>query len=143
MDDSWSYTQAMALRAAAKVIFALAFLWAVVQYVRGFVEGVLEARERHFQVPVQPARPKPERMRAPRHRPAQPSVPIQYTVEMEDDNEVMLNGLSIGHVDASPWQFCSYDESFGNGPARATKQEAWEDAADYAESLAKLYTRGA
>jgi hypothetical protein len=60
-----------------------------------------------------------------------------YEVVCDRDGEVTLNGLPIGHIDSAPWQFCSYDLDFGNGPARPTKAAAFDDASDYAESVAR------
>jgi hypothetical protein len=144
MPDSWSYSKDTALRWAALLIFTLAyvagFLYAVFQTVQGFVSGVLEARERHLarQEEAQASAAAGETPFPDRPRPAaRPRPSRNYTVDLQDDNEVTLNGLHIGHIDASPWQFCSYDLEYGNGPARATKKQAWEDACDYAESVVR------
>lgn len=164
MTDSWEYSKDVVLQGLAKLVFAAAFAVAagaaVYQYVRGFVEGALESREAYLLAAEQDAPPKetpfPSRMRSPRYKQAEPPAPVPqavdfpdsaqvtgtvYEVTLDDDNEVLLNGLPIGHIDTAPYQFCSYDEHFGNGPARKTKREAWDDAADYAESLAKLNSR--
>jgi hypothetical protein len=110
-------------KAAAYVIFACA---AVYEFSRGFVEGVLQARKSPAaspgETPFPAARPVPAK---------------NYEVLCDQDSEVTVNGLPIGHIDAAPWQFCSYDESYGNGPARATKEQAWDDACDYAESVVR------
>jgi hypothetical protein len=149
--DAWDYTRNEGLRLAALFIFGLAFVagavWAVVQTVKGFVEGVLEARDRHLERKAESAAgetPFPDRPR-PAARPRPPVPPAQarsahpqnYTVEMDGDNEVTINGLPIGHVDASPWQFCSYDAAYGNGPVRESKARAFDDACDYAESVVR------
>jgi hypothetical protein len=146
--DAWTYTRDESLRLAALLIFFLAFVagavWAVVQTVRGFVEGVLEARDRHLERKESSAAgetPFPDRPR-PDARPVPPAQvhsahPQNYTVEMDGDNEVTINGLPIGHVDASPWQFCSYDAAYGNGPVRESKARAFDDACDYAESVVR------
>lgn len=146
--DAWDYTRDESLRLAALLIFFLAFVagavWAVVQTVRGFVEGVLQARTEHYarkEASAAGETPFPDQPR-PAARPVPPAqarnMPEQnYTVDMDRDGEVTVNGLPIGHVDASPWQFCSYDAAYGNGPARATKEQAWDDACDYAESVVR------
>jgi hypothetical protein len=129
-------------KAAAYVIFVVA---AVYEFSRGFVEGVLEARQRRLQEDAAspgetpfPAQPRPAARPLPAAtRKQQSSNSVAYTVQMDADSEVTVNGLPIGHIDAAPWQFCSYDESYGNGPARATKEQAWDDACDYAESVVR------
>jgi hypothetical protein len=118
-------------KAAAYVIFAVA---AVYEFSRGFVEGVLQARKSPAASPGEtpfPAQPRP----AARPRPVPAS--RNYTVEVDSDSEVIVNGLPIGNIQPGPWQFCSYDLQYGNGPARATKEQAWDDACDYAESVVR------
>lgn len=152
--DAWDYTRDESLRLVALLIFGIAFVagavWAVIQTVRGFVEGVLEARDRHLERQTEHAntaaagetpfldRPRPAARPVPAAtRKQQSSNSVGYTVEMDGDNEVTINGLPIGHVDSSPWQFCSYDLEYGNGPARPSKARAFDDACDYAETVAR------
>lgn len=117
-------------RWAAYAIFAVA---AAYDYTRGFIDGVRIAYLQHKQQSAAGATPFPAQP-----RPAARPVPERnYTVEMDADNEVTINGLPIGHIDSSPWQFCSYDTNYGNGPARPSKARAWDDACDYAESVVR------
>ena len=134
-NDAWDYTRDESLRLVALLIFGIAFVagavWAVVQTVRGFVEGVLEARDRHLERNQAAETPFPDRP-----RPAARPVPGKnYTVELQGDSEVLLNGVQIGYIASGPWQFCSYTEP--PAPARESKARAFDDACDYAESVVR------
>ena len=145
--DAWSYTRDESLRLVSLLIFGIAyaagFLYAIFQTAQGFVSGVLEARARHLARQQEHAAtaaagetPFPSQPR-PAARPQPPRPVRNYEVLCDQDSEVTLNGLPIGHIDSAPWQFCSYDIEYGNGPARATKAQAFDDACDYAESVAR------
>lgn len=140
MTDATSYTADAFKKYAALLIFAIA---AAVDYSIGFVQGVLKARRELLArraAAAAGATPFPSQPRpAARPVPAAPARTVPgkaYEVLCDSASEVTVNGIPIGHIDAAPWQFCSYDISYGNAAPRATKAQAFDDACDYAETIA-------
>jgi hypothetical protein len=97
---------------------AVAAAW---EFLQGFVQGFRDARTL-----LPPPAPAP----APRAK-----VLREYEVVCNQDSEVLLNGVPIGHIDSGPWQFCSYTEP--PAPARESKARAFDDACDYAEAIVR------
>lgn len=104
----------------AVLAIAVAAVW---EFLQGFMQGFRDAR-----APIPPdldiQGPYPGK-----------SVPRQYEVVCNQDSEVLLNGIPIGHIDSGPWQFCSYTDP--PAPARPSKARAFDDACDYAEGIAR------